>query len=161
MAETEHTEGELEGMTTYRLYLYTPNEGDFVVSCSGDDENPLYLASTSEPAWFQHEVATTAFATDVNPAFFASFPEFAFDSWLTIGAEDNTAAADVIRLDSNTGRVSIDAQVESNLRAFASSLSHLKSNASPRFFEQKKESNVVVNLCQIRSGCGWSGSADA
>lgn len=98
VAETEHTEGELEGMTTYRLYLYTPNEGDFVVSCSGDDENPLYLASTSEPAWFQHEVATTAFATDVNPAFFASFPEFAFDSWLTIGAEDNTAAVDVIDL---------------------------------------------------------------
>lgn len=98
VAEVEHTEGELAGMTTSRLYLYTPNADDFVVSCSGDDENPLYLNSTSEPAWFQHELATTALATDVNPAFFASFPEFAYDSWLTIGAEDNTAAVDVIEL---------------------------------------------------------------
>ena len=47
--EVVHTEGELAGMTTYRLYLYTPNETDFLVSCSGDDENPLMLASTSEP----------------------------------------------------------------------------------------------------------------
>ena len=69
VAETEHTEGELAGMTTYRLYVYTQNADDFVVSCSGDDENPLYLTSTSEPAWFQHELATTALATDVNPAF--------------------------------------------------------------------------------------------
>ena len=98
VAETEHTEGSLAGMTTYRLYVYTQNADDFVVSCSGDDENPLYLTSTSEPAWFQHELATTALATDVNPAFFASFPEFAYDSWLTIGAEDNTASADVIDL---------------------------------------------------------------
>lgn len=98
VAETEHTEGELAGMTTYRLYAYTPNADDFVVSCSGDDENPLYLTSTSDPAWFQHELATTALATDVNPAFFGAYPEFAYDSWLTIGAEDNTAAADVIEL---------------------------------------------------------------
>ena len=94
----EHTEGELAGMTTYRLYLYTLGENDFLVSCSGDDANPLYLSSTSEPAWFQHALATTSLATDVNPAFFEAFPEFAFDSWLTIGAEDNTAAADVIEL---------------------------------------------------------------
>ena len=98
VAEVEHTEGELAGMTTYRLYLYTPNVDDFLVSCSGDDENPLYLTSTSEPAWYQNELATTAFATDINPAFFSTFPEFAFDSWLTIGAEDNTAAVDVIDL---------------------------------------------------------------
>lgn len=81
----EHTEGELAGMTTYRLYLYMQNEDDFLVSCSGDDMNPMELASTSTPAWFQHEVATTAFATDVNPVFFPTFPEFAYDSWLTIG----------------------------------------------------------------------------
>lgn len=97
--EVVHMEGELAGMTTYRLYLYTPNETDFLVSCSGDDENPLVLSSSAEPSWFQHEAATTAFATDVNPIFFAAFPEFAFDSWLTIGAEDNTAAVDIISLD--------------------------------------------------------------
>jgi hypothetical protein len=98
VGEVEHTEGDLAGQTTYRLYLYTAHDDDFLVSCSGDDENPLYLTSTTEPAWFQHELATTAFATDINPAFFSTFPEFAYDSWLTIGAEDNTAAADVISL---------------------------------------------------------------
>ena len=97
--EVVHTEGELAGMTTYRLYLYTPNETDFLVSCSGEEDFPLVLSSTSEPAWFQHEAATTAFATDVNPIFFAAFPELAYDSWLTIGAEDNTAAVDIISLD--------------------------------------------------------------
>ena len=37
--EVVHTEGGLAGMTTYRLYLYTPNETDFLVSCSGDDDD--------------------------------------------------------------------------------------------------------------------------
>ena len=97
--EVVHTEGDLAGMTTYRLYLYTLNETDFLVSCSGDEDNHLELSSTAEPSWFQHEAATTAFATDVNPIFFAAFPEFAFDSWLTIGAEDNTAAVDIISLE--------------------------------------------------------------
>jgi hypothetical protein len=94
----EHTEGELAGMTTYRLYLYTLNADDFLVSCSGDDQNQMILASTATPAWFQHDLATTALATDVNPAFFPTFPEFMYDSWLTIGAEDNTAAVDIINL---------------------------------------------------------------
>lgn len=93
-----HDEGELEGLETWRLYLHTSSPDDFLVSCSGDENYPMYLTSNSEPAWFQHELATTAFATDVNPAFFTTFPEFAFDSWLTIGAEDNTAAMDVISL---------------------------------------------------------------
>ncbi|MGB1057090.1 MAG: hypothetical protein ACPGYM_09155 [Flavobacteriales bacterium] len=96
--EVEHTEGELAGMTTYRLYLYTLGDNDFLSACSGDDENPLILTSTSEPSWFQHSMATTALATDINPAFFGAFPELAFDSWLTIGAEDNTAIIDVTSL---------------------------------------------------------------
>ena len=94
----EHNSGELAGMTTYRLYLNTANEDDFLVSCSGNDENPLYLGASSSPAWYQNGIATTALATDINPAFFTAFPELAFDSWLTIGAEDNTAAVDVIDL---------------------------------------------------------------
>ena len=97
--EVVHTEGDLAGMTTYRLYLYTLNESDFLVSCYGDDSSPLELSSTSEPAWFQHEAATTAFATDVNPLFFAAYPEFAYDSWLTIGAEDHTAAVDILSVE--------------------------------------------------------------
>lgn len=92
----EHTEGELAGMTTYRLYLYTLNADDFLSSCSGDDQNQWILTSTASPAWYQSPAATTAFATDINPAFFPTFPELMYDSWLTIGAEDNTAAVDII-----------------------------------------------------------------
>ncbi|MDA0728988.1 MAG: hypothetical protein O3B70_04355 [Bacteroidetes bacterium] len=92
----EHTEGELAGMTTYRLYLYTLNADDFLSSCSGDDQNQWILTSTASPAWYQSAAATTAFATDINPAFFPTFPELIYDSWLTIGAEDNTAAVDII-----------------------------------------------------------------
>ena len=86
----EHTEGELAGMTTYRLYLYTLGENDFLVSCSGDSLNPLAITSTSEPSWFQHELPTTPFATDINTAFFSAVPELVYDSWLTIGVEDST-----------------------------------------------------------------------
>ena len=91
--EVVHTEGELAGMTTYRLYLYTPNENDFLVSCSGDDENPLILESTAEPAWFQHEASLLPFPDDINPIFYSAYPNLVFDSWLTIGAEDNSAVA--------------------------------------------------------------------
>ena len=46
----------------------------------------------------------TAFAWPTStPANFAAFPEFAFDSWLTIGAEDNTIQqCDIISLDDPT-----------------------------------------------------------
>ena len=95
---TYHDSGTLQGMTTYRLFLHTPNETDVLVSCSGNEDYPLILSSTSEPAWFQHELSTTAFATDVNPYYFSTFPELAFDSWLTIGAEDTTTDMDIISL---------------------------------------------------------------
>ena len=47
--EVEHTEGELAGMTTYRLYLYTLGDNDFLVSCSGADQNPMYLTARPSP----------------------------------------------------------------------------------------------------------------
>ena len=98
----EHTDGPLEGMSTYRLYVNTPNVDDRLVACFGDNETPLILESTSSPAWFQHPVPETAFATDIDPAMYAGNPELQFDSWLTIGAEDNTAAIDLIVLDDPT-----------------------------------------------------------
>ena len=89
--EVVHTEGELAGMTTHRLYLYTPNDDDFLSACFGDDSINLVVSSTSTPSWFQHEIPTTAFATDINPLLYDPYPNLVFDSWLSIGAEDNTA----------------------------------------------------------------------
>ena len=74
---TTHSGGDLDGMTTYRLYVNCLSELDYVSSCSGDDENPLILASTSSPAWFNSLVATGWNASGINPAFLAFFPEMA------------------------------------------------------------------------------------
>ena len=83
--EVEHTEGELAGMTTYRLYLYTPSEDDFLVLCGGWDENPMVLESTASPAWYQNGLVTGSLSTGVNPAFFDVAPESEYDSWFTVG----------------------------------------------------------------------------
>lgn len=86
--EVVHTEGELAGMITHRLYLYTPNDDDFLSACFGDDSMNLVISSTSTPSWFQHEIHPSALATDINPLLFDFFPNLVYDSWLTIGQEN-------------------------------------------------------------------------
>ena len=87
-----HTDGELAGMTTYRLYVNCLSELDYLSSCSGDDSKPLILSSTVEPAWYNSPAAVTWNAQGINPAFFPFFPELIYDSFLTIGAEDASLA---------------------------------------------------------------------
>jgi len=85
-----HNGGELDGMTTYRLYVNCLHPLDYVSSCSGDDSNPLLLESTSDPAWYNSSFATGWNASGIHPAFFSIYPEIVFDSYLTLGAEDAT-----------------------------------------------------------------------
>ena len=95
-----HTEGELSGMVTSRLYVGLSNPDDRVVSCSGDDENVLIINSTSEPAWWndpQYDFAVprstvNGVAVGINPGQFESNPNLQFDSWVTIGSEDISGA---------------------------------------------------------------------
>ena len=84
-----HTEGDLDGMTTYRLYLNMVHPTDFLSSCSGDINNPFILNSSSG-SWYNDAASTTWNAQGVNPAFFGFFPNLAYDSFLTLGAEDGT-----------------------------------------------------------------------
>jgi hypothetical protein len=86
-----HSGGELDGMTTYRLYVNCLGPLDYVSSCSGDDSNPLVLNSTSSPAWFNSPFVSGWNAQNLNPAFFAFSPEVAYDSFLTLGPEDSNA----------------------------------------------------------------------
>lgn len=88
-----HEEGDLEGMTTYRLYVNCLNPSDFVSSCSGDESNPLAITSTASPAWFNSTFASGWNAQGLNPAFLSFFPDIAYDSFLTIGAEDGSYPA--------------------------------------------------------------------
>ena len=76
--------GELEGMTTYRMYVQTTSSDDAFSALWGDAEWPLLVSTTT--AFYQHPLASHS-AGSINPLFFDAFPEMEFDSWLTVGIE--------------------------------------------------------------------------
>jgi hypothetical protein len=84
-----HTEGDLAGMTTWRMYLHMLNADDFLSACTGSEEYPWIMESTSSPAWYQHPEASETFANALNPAFYTPFPDLEYDSWLSIGVENS------------------------------------------------------------------------
>ena len=89
---TTHTGGELEGQTTYRVYMNMLNETDYLSACTGDSDNPLILESSSG-TWYNNPYNPGWSAQGINPLFLPVFPDLAFDSFLTIGAEDATTPA--------------------------------------------------------------------
>ena len=93
-----HTNGDLEGMTTWRMYLHMLDEDDYLSACTGSDSHPFILESTSNPAWYQHPSASETFATGINTAFFTAFPDLEYDSWFTIGVEDSSIDMDILSL---------------------------------------------------------------
>ncbi|HHZ97479.1 MAG TPA: hypothetical protein EYN67_18500, partial [Flavobacteriales bacterium] len=94
---TTHIGGSLDGQTTWRLYINCLNETDYLSSVSGDDEHVFELNSTT--SWHQDPLGVT-FGSEANTAFYAIFPDLAFDSWLTIGAENSS---DGVTVSSVTG----------------------------------------------------------
>ncbi len=89
-----HTEGDLEGMTTYRLYATLPGPGDVVTTVFGDANHPTSLQTTT--SFFQSEIGGQ-FPCANNPILFDAFPTLAWDSWLTLGISgppDPTAGQD-------------------------------------------------------------------
>ena len=42
-----YEEGGIFGMTTYRVYVTTPNETDFLSAIAGDEDNPSYLRTST------------------------------------------------------------------------------------------------------------------
>ena len=88
---TAHTGGALDGMTTYRVYLNTINATDYLSSCSGEQANP----GVQLVFWImvQRSGGTTWNALGINSAFLTFFPDLAYDSFLTIGAEDASVPA--------------------------------------------------------------------
>ena len=79
-------------MTTYRVYLNTINATDYLSSCSGEQANPLVFTSSSG-SWYNDPASTTWNALGINSAFLNFFPDLAYDSFLTIGAEDASVPA--------------------------------------------------------------------
>ena len=79
-----HTEGPLEGQTTYRLYVTLPGPEDVVTTVFGDQQNPTALLTST--TWYQASEGGQ-FPCANNPLLFDLFPELPFDSWLTIGID--------------------------------------------------------------------------
>lgn len=79
-----HVGGALDGMVTYRLYATTEHEEDFVSSVFGNDIDTLMMNSTT--TWHQDELGALL-PQNINIGILALFPDVAFDSWVTIGAD--------------------------------------------------------------------------
>jgi hypothetical protein len=77
---------ELEGLITYRVYVDCTNPADEISAVYGDATSPLVLSSTDG---FYQNVFGEPFGWVINPAFFSSFEALEYDSWITIGSEDN------------------------------------------------------------------------
>ena len=77
-----HEGGVLDGQTTYRVYLNTVNENDYLSSCSGDASGPMSL--TAPQGWYNSPYNASWNATGINPLFLPAFPELAFDSFLEL-----------------------------------------------------------------------------
>jgi len=80
----EHETGVLDGMTTYRLYMDCVNADDMVSAVSGDAIFPLDLSTTTS---FYQDAIGSATPNAVNPMLFDFFPELEYDTWVTIGIE--------------------------------------------------------------------------
>ena len=83
----EHSGGELDSMTTYRVHLVCEAATDFVYSFSGGTASPLSINSTSG-TWYNHPSNETWNASTIDAAAIAEEPLLAYDSYLTIGSED-------------------------------------------------------------------------
>ena len=86
-----HDQGVLAGQTTYRIYMHFLHEDDYLLSCSGDGADVFELTTTSD-GWYNDPLNASWNASGVYPAFFGSFPEIAFDSFLTTGADNASSA---------------------------------------------------------------------
>ncbi|MFZ8836060.1 MAG: hypothetical protein ACO2XQ_03360, partial [Flavobacteriales bacterium] len=73
--------------TRQRMYIETPNTTDVLSAVTGDVINPTYIRSTQP--FYQSPLISGVTPNGISPAFFAIFPELAYDSWVTIGVENN------------------------------------------------------------------------
>ena len=121
LAVETFAEGGVFGTTTYRVFVTTPNETDFVSAIAGDEDNPSFLRTST--SFFQSAVGGLT-ADMINPLFFPAFPELAYDSWLTIGIEsapvpgDGTAAVTLAQAEGDTWAADFEAGENLEVNSF-------------------------------------------
>ncbi|MCH1576383.1 MAG: hypothetical protein L7S67_08925, partial [Flavobacteriales bacterium] len=84
-----HTEGDLEGMTTYRVFFQGEAPTDFVTSVFGNEATPLTLTTTT--SFYQNALGSASSAAQ-NPLLFDGFPNLIYDSYVTIGLSESADA---------------------------------------------------------------------
>ena len=74
--------------TTYRVYANFGSPTDIIQAVYGESPNGIAVTST---AGFYQDPLGGFLPVGINPLLYGSFPNLAYDSWLTIGQEDNSA----------------------------------------------------------------------
>ena len=121
LAVETYAEGGVFGTTTYRVYVTTPNETDFVSAIAGDEVNPSYLRTST--SFYQNALGGLT-ADMINPLFFGAFPELEYDSWLTIGIEsapvpgDGTAGVTLAQAEGDTWATDFEAGQNLEMNSF-------------------------------------------
>ncbi|MCH2197828.1 MAG: hypothetical protein MK081_03530 [Flavobacteriales bacterium] len=72
--------------TTYRVYAVLESPNDLIMAVFGEEENPVRIESTK--SFYQHPNGG-ALSNDLMRFEVQQDSKLAFDSWLTIGSEDN------------------------------------------------------------------------
>ena len=85
-----HTSGALAGLSTYRLYVVANDASDLLSSCYGNATNPLVISCSG--SGFHQDPFGSTFGTGINPLLLPSFPDLAYDSWVTIGLDETPGA---------------------------------------------------------------------
>jgi hypothetical protein len=75
-----------EAGSTYRLYAVIPDDATVHV-VYGDVQNPLSISASN--GFYQHPLGGNTSA-DIHPSLASSYPDLNFDSWITIGYENQS-----------------------------------------------------------------------
>ncbi|MBK12527.1 MAG: hypothetical protein CL849_03240 [Crocinitomicaceae bacterium] len=86
----------VEGMTTYRIWAEFADPTEQLVAVYGFDSVPMTINTTTT---FYQNTLGGPLAVGYNPALLPVDPLLEFDSWLTVGGEDNSADVSSIGLD--------------------------------------------------------------
>ena len=92
--EAENTSA--PGFDTYRVYANFDDPGAQVVAVYGLQDTALTISTTGT---FYQDQLGGPLSTTINPILYTSFPNLPYDSWVTIGTEDNTGSVDFIGVD--------------------------------------------------------------
>jgi hypothetical protein len=85
------------GMRTFRVYANFDNLQDQLTAVFAQSGNPIDISASS--GFYQNALGGT-FASDINPAGLLVDPDLAYDSWMTIGGEDNSLSLSSVGVES-------------------------------------------------------------